>query len=209
MSKWVFRFSSRLVNFTFRLSTRIAILIGLLVLVSCSEGGARTDSGGNPVLVASLEADDLGLTEQLQVLQDGRVTKDEYELAVSATINCYRAQGHNIADPVLSPVNGLILLFNKPAQSSNVSSAPVDCSDIYLRLVERSYRETHENRMNKELRDRVSECLRDRGLRPSGDEDSADDYYAEFGERNFGDMIECIGEEASKLFPHLQVIPIP
>lgn len=209
MSKWMYRLSSRLVNFPFRLSTGIAILIGLLLLVSCSQVGASTNSGGNSVVVASLEAEDLGLTEQMEVLQDGRVTEGEYEWAVSATIACYRAQGHNIADPVLSPVNGLILLFNKPAQSSSVSSSLVDCSERYLRLVERSYRETHENRMNTDLRDRVSECLRDRGLRPSGDEESADDYYAEFGERNFDDMIECIGEEASKLFPHLQVIPIP
>jgi hypothetical protein len=136
-------------------------------------------------------------------LGDGVVTVTEYHLAVDRFITCVRDAGYEVSRPVLSPIDGLSLLYDiAPSGEPKIYNDAVQtCNLSHLSLTEPAFVESQSQVMNETLRQAVVECLRSQGSPATGEERNATEFATTT--RNNEIVLGCVVDSTHKLFPEL------
>jgi hypothetical protein len=187
----------------------MVLCIGAVGLSGCAE---TDDDGAGSVTPAMIKADarDLekeGYSEQAEMLSDGVVTAREYADAFDLLRTCVEANDGKVVDLQVNPVDGISLSFAfETADLPGIDKALDDCQFRYWTTLEMDYRESHLNKMDPLLRDAVSECMKERGIESTGEEDTVQDFAGEAGLVD-GVMTpraqaasDCIQEQVVELF---------
>lgn len=97
--------------------------------------------------------------------QDGVVTLAEYHMVVDRFITCARDAGYEVSEPVLSPIDGLRLLYSiAPSGEPRIyNDAVQSCNLSHISLTEPAFVESQSQVMNETLRQAVVTCLQDQG----------------------------------------------
>jgi hypothetical protein len=177
----------------------MSLAVGL-VLAAVTGCSLATGSGarGAPVEDA--------LPGQDWALRDGTVTAAEYRTAVDRFISCVRAAGYPVSAPVLSPIDGLSLLYDitPSGEPQKYNDAVQRCNLEHLSLVEPTYVEARTQVMDTKLRPAVAACLRAKGVRVSGTERNAADFAAVAKDKPT--VVECITASRQRVFPNLPAV---
>lgn len=170
------------------------LLCGLMlaILTGCAPA-AENDGGGAPSHPAA----------QDWALADGAVTDGEYRQAIDGFAKCVRDAGFPVDDAVLSPVDGLTLLYGIPPTGDPEawSKAVEDCNLAHISHVEPTYVEARDQRMTPELRDAAVKCLRAKDVRANGTERNVKELVDTAGQST--DVLDCVSGSARQLFPEL------
>lgn len=176
---------------------RAPLAVGLLVaaVTACATPGGGPGDREAPV--------DAPPAAQAWALDDGVVTDEEYRKAVDDFVLCVRAAGYAVEDPVLSPVDGLSLIYEiTPAGDPTVYNDAVQkCNLSTMSHIEPRYVEPRHQRMDDRLRPVVANCLRDHGVATTGREENVVDFDARA--RNDDLLMECVLHAVDEVFPEL------
>ncbi|GAB1514391.1 hypothetical protein [Actinophytocola sp. KF-1] len=139
---------------------------------------------------------------QAWALADGVVTESEYRTAVDGFVSCMRDAGYQVTDPVLSPVDGLSLLYDLEFSGDPAAwNAKVEeCNLGHVSHIEPSYVEEREQVMHPELRSATARCLNGKGVRLNGREHNVKDFYEAAGEQEDAAR-ECVRVAMVEEFP--------
>jgi hypothetical protein len=142
-------------------------------------------------------------TAQSWALTDGTVTDDEYRTAIDGFAKCVRDAGFPVNDAVLSPVDGLTLLYGIPptGDPDAWSKTVEDCNLTHISHIEPTYIEAREQRMTPQLRDAAVQCLRDKGVTAKGTEHNVKELIEATGKSP--EVLECVSRSTRQLFPEL------
>jgi len=195
------------------------LLVVVPLLSACTGGnGAGAEEAGTTsaqMKAVAREAGSNGYSELEAMLEDGKVTKDEYWQGVQNLQACVEERGLGFSEPQLSPVTGITYEFTINANGRSeeqVSADLAECEDRYFGsgFLEQAYRETHAQVMEPALRSAVVACMAKVG--ETGNADGAN--LAEIAPLDDDDRtrrdvaIKCAMEEGLRLFPELQTISI-
>jgi hypothetical protein len=173
---------------------RRALLCGLTLAIITGCAPAADDRGeGAPSYPAA----------QAWALDDGAVTDEEYRRAIDGFAGCVRGAGFPVADAVLSPVDGLTLLYGIPptGDPDAWSKAVEDCNLAHISHVEPVYVEAREQKMTPELREATARCLRDKRVRVAGTERNVREFVDAGGKSP--EVMECVSASTQRLYPEL------
>jgi hypothetical protein len=173
---------------------RRTLLCGLTLVITTGCTPAADDRGGGaPSYPAA----------QSWALADGTVTDDEYRTAIDGFTKCVRDAGFPANDAVLSPVDGVTLLYGIPptGDPGAWSKAVEDCNLAHVSHIEPTYVEAREQRMTPHLRDAAVRCLRDKGVSANGTERNVKELVDTTGKSP--EVLECVSGSAQQLFPEL------
>lgn len=172
------------------------VLIGGLLIVmaaGCTATTEPSNEDGAPI--------DNPPAAQAWALNDGTVTEDEYRKAVTEFVVCVRAAGYAIDDPVLSPVDGLSLIYDiiPAGDPITFNTAVQDCNLATISHIEPRYVEPRHQHMDDRLRPAVDKCLRGHGVTTTGQEENIID----FGMRTENDdlLLGCVLPAVREVFP--------
>lgn len=194
---------------------RLGILVVLptaLMLSACGGGDSSDSSTLTESQIQRLagEAEEAGYLDQASILEDGIVTAEEYEAAVDSYVDCVAEYGYTVSERVVSPVDSLSLEyatdtagFNPDEAQSNIQS----CSEGHISYVERGYLGSHEARMDGPLLLALDSCVSEHGVRTTGDEATARDFF-ELDGMDPGLLAMCISNAADELYPDLPSISV-
>ncbi len=165
----------------------------MLAMITGCAPAAEDGDGGAPSYPAA----------QAWALNDGTVTDEEYRQAVDGFAKCVREAGFPVADAVLSPVDGLTLLYGIPptGDPDAWSKAVEDCNLAHISHVEPTYVEAREQKMTPELRDATARCLRDERVRVAGTERNVKEFVDTAGKS--AEVLKCVSASAQRLYPDL------
>lgn len=176
---------------------RLVLLAVGLIAVAVTGCSLATGAGGQgPASVDPLQ-------EQDWALGDGVVTVMEYHMAVDRFVTCVRDAGYEVSEPVLSPIDGLSLLYDiVPSGEPRIyNDAVQSCNLSHISLTEPAFVESQSQVMNETLRQAVVECLRGQGITVTGEERNATEFAAVT--RNNQVTLNCVFDSTHKLFPEL------
>jgi hypothetical protein len=142
--------------------------------------------------------------EQAWALGDGIVTQEEYHTAVDRFISCMRDAGFDSTRPVLSPIDGVSLLYDiVPGGDPAVWNKTIDsCNALHISHIEPAYVESQEHVMAAPLRQGVTDCVASKGIRRAGSERNVTDFVSAAGGQ-VPTVMECVVNVARELFPEL------
>lgn len=141
---------------------------------------------------------------QAWALGDGAVSQQEYHTAVDSFITCMRTAGFTVTKPVLSPIDGLTLLYDiVPSGEPAVWNETLEsCNQRHLSHIEPAYVESAPHVMQPLLRKAVAKCLARQGVSTKGSESNATEFVAATGNRSLL-VMKCVTTTARTLFPEL------
>ncbi|MES5823261.1 hypothetical protein [Streptomyces sp. RG80] len=170
-------------------------LLTAVAVAACSPG--TTDSG------AQGANEDVPLPGQQWALRDHRVTAAEYRTAIKRFLACIEDSGYRTGDPVISPIDGLSLLYDitPSGDPATYNDRVQRCNLGHLSMIEPTYVESHRKVMDRPLRRAVGACLEGRGVHVSGTEHNATDFAATA--RDEPVVVECVTETRQQLYPDL------
>nr|WP_240982696.1 hypothetical protein [Streptomyces sp. S3(2020)] len=173
-------------------------MLTAVAVAACSPG---TDNGTDSGTQGANE--DVPLPGQQWALRDDRVTAGEYRTAITRFLACIQDSGYRTGDPVISPIDGLSLLYDiTPSGDPTTYNDRVQrCNLSHLSMIEPTYVESHRKVMTQPLRRAVGECLEDRGVKVSGTEHNATDFATTA--RDEPVVVECVTETRQQLYPDL------
>lgn len=154
-----------------RISAPITLaIVAMVALVGCSAAEPTTNPYSDRIKEAQAEA---STDFERQVLEDGDLTRAEYEEAVNRYVECMEAQSVQI-----SPVEQSgYFIFSTSTASSLYDASDDQCRPGTIGLIEALYVDMTMNPENRPFGEVVRECLVARGAVESGF--SADDLKAE------------------------------
>ncbi|MFC8427565.1 hypothetical protein [Streptomyces sp. NPDC057253] len=169
-------------------------LLTAVAVASCTPGTDNTTQGAN---------EDVPLPGQQWALRDDRVTASEYRTAITRFLACIEDSGYRTSDPVISPIDGLSLLYDiTPSGDPATYNERVQrCNLGHLSMIEPSYVESHHKVMDQPLRIAVGKCLERRGAHVSGTEQNATDFATAAHDEPA--VVECVTETRQQLYPGL------
>ncbi len=159
-------------------------MLGALAVAGCAAGGPEA--------------------AQAWALEDGVVTKAEYHKAVGGFLTCLREAGYEVTEPVISPMDGLTLLYDivPSGEPAAWNEKLESCNHRHLSHIEPAYVEAIEHVMDESLRQGVAQCLAKKGITAKGSERNATDFVAASGNRPLV-VMECVTTTARAIFPGL------
>lgn len=177
---------------------RLQVVRGLVLVLVFTAGCAPASGDGDRGTVA---AEPEYPAAQSWALNDGTVTDDEYKTAISQFVMCVTDAGYRVTDPVLSPVDGLTLLYDLTPQGDpdRWNEKMESCNVTYVSHIEPTYVEARQQVMDPSLRDRTGQCLRDKGFILSGTESNVEQFRDSTGGSNT--VMECVSASLKELFP--------
>ncbi|SEF37492.1 hypothetical protein SAMN05421837_11452 [Amycolatopsis pretoriensis] len=130
------------------------------------------------------------------------VTETEYRTSIDGFVSCMRNAGYAVTDPVLSPIDGLTLLYDlHPSGDPDAWNKKVDeCDSGFVSQIEPAYVESREQVMAPVLRSATATCLTDGGIRLSGSEHNVKDFV-DAAEGAGDKVMRCISTAMKRLFP--------
>lgn len=169
-------------------------LLTAVAVAACSPG---TDSGARGA------NEDVPLPGQQWALRDDRVTAGEYRTAITRFLACVEDSGYRTGDPVISPIDGLSLLYDitPSGDPATYNDRVQRCNLRHLSMIEPTYVESHRKVMDQPLRRAVGKCLEDRGMNVSGAEQNATDFATTAHDEPA--VVECVTETRQQLYPGL------
>jgi hypothetical protein len=179
-------------------------LAGVVLLVIAACGGPSPDAGSRD----PQDGDPLGIDPQRTqawALGDGVVTKEEYTAAVKAFRGCITAAGYRVSEPMISPVDGLTLLYDLlPSGDPKVWNKAIEaCNLRHISHIEPAYVEGHTQMMAVRLRAATANCLTRQGIALKGGEKNLADFISAAGMRRRQSVMDCVVKAARELFPNL------
>ena len=181
---------------------RVPLGVGLLLvaITSCTPPEGGTGGQGAPA--------DPPPAAQAWALDDGVVTDEEYSKAVNDFVQCVRDAGYVVEDPVLSPVDGLSLIYKITPSGvpETYNNAVQKCNLDTMSHIEPRYVEPRDQQMDEQLRPVVANCLRDRGVVLTAREENVVDFDASAGNDDL--LVECVLRAVDEVFPELSDINI-
>lgn len=141
---------------------------------------------------------------QSWALEDRVVSESEYRAAVANFVSCVRDAGYSISDPMLSPVDGLTLLYDiTPSGDPDAWSRKLEeCNLTHVSHIEPAYVEAREQTMEPSLRAATVTCLRSKGFEPRGTERNVKDFVDSTD--GVGTAVtQCVTTSIGQLFPEL------
>jgi len=168
----------------------------LVAAAACAPPAVEHDGGG----AAGIDPE----SAQGWALDDHVVTQDEYRAAVTGFISCMAAAGYQSTEPVVSPVDGITLLYDiTPEGDPKIWNEKIEtCNLLHLSHIEPAYLESRQQIMDESLREATITCLDNQGIGMTGRERVVADFAAAAGERT-QTVMECVTDSARKLFPEL------
>ncbi|WP_179118083.1 hypothetical protein [Saccharothrix sp. ALI-22-I] len=132
------------------------------------------------------------------------MSENEYRDAIEAFRSCVRDAGYPVGEPVLSPVDGLTLLYDIPptGEPDAWNRKVEECNLAHVSHIEPAYVEAREQTMVPTLRDAAVECLRDKGFTPKGTERNVKELVDSTGE-TANVAMECVTNSLRRLFPQV------
>lgn len=169
-------------------------LLTAVAVAACSPGTGSGAQGAN---------EDVPLPGQQWALWDDRVTAGEYRTAITRFLACIEDSGYRTGDPVLSPIDGLSLLYDitPSGDPATYNDRVQRCNLGHLSMIEPTYVESHRKVMDQPLRRAVGKCLKGRGVSVSGAEQNATDFATTA--RDEPTVVECVTETRQQLYPDL------
>ncbi len=173
----------------------VTVLLALAAISGCTTGQADDESG---------PGSDTPPTAQAWALDDDTVTEHEYQKAIGDFVACIKAAGYDASTPVLSPIDGLTMLFDlKASGDMNVYNTKMEtCNQTHLSHIEPAYVEQRRQVMDTRLRDATARCMTDKGIKLTGREANAGDFAAAT-HNAMATVMECVRPAAHELFPNL------
>jgi hypothetical protein len=172
----------------------VLLVVGLISAAGCS---LATGAGGQG-------PGDVNLPQKQDwALEDGMVTVTEYHIAVDRFIACVRDAGYEVSEPVLSPVDGLSLLYDiAPSGEPRIyNNTMQSCNLSHVSLIEPAFVESQSQVMNETLRQAVVTCLQGQSIPANGKERNATEFAAVAGNNQV--TLSCVVDSTRKLFPEL------
>lgn len=139
---------------------------------------------------------------QAWALDDGVVTESEYHTAIDGFVSCMRAAGYSVTDPVVSPIDGLTLLYDlNPSGSPDAWNEKLEeCDTSYVSMIEPTYVEARDQVMEPSLQAATARCLSEKDIRVGGNERNVKDFVDSADEP--GNVImQCVTPAMRQLFP--------
>lgn len=174
---------------------RAKVACGLALMLAFATSCSPAPGEQLPVEPAYPEA-------QAWALDDGVVTDTEYREAIDGFVSCMRDAGYSITDPVLSPIDGLTLLYDmNPSGPPEAWNEKVEeCDSSFVSMIEPTYVASRDQVMEPSLQAATARCLNDEGIRVSGKERNVKEFADSAGEP--GNVImQCVSPSMHKLFP--------
>ena len=148
-----------------------------------------------------------GFDDVVAILEDGKVTAEEYALGHDLGRRCKEALGMKYGPATLDPISGTQLIETEEyrgATDESTQEAFDACDTRYFFAVETVYLDTTPQRMDPALLGSVRECLDRVGHPHSGDEVSFEDFYDSGASWSPQDPVAvCVLEQAQMLYPDL------
>lgn len=172
---------------------RARVACGLVL--AFATGCSPTNGEQPPVEPAYPEA-------QAWALDDGVVTESEYRSAIDGFVSCMRDAGYAISDPVLSPVDGLTLLYDlDPSGPPDAWNKKVEeCDASYVSQIEPTYVEARDQVMEPSLRSATARCLSDKEIKLSGKEQNVKEFSDSANDPG-NVVMQCVTTAMRELFP--------
>jgi hypothetical protein len=139
---------------------------------------------------------------QAWALDDGVVTDNEYREAIDGFVSCMRDAGYPVTDPVVSPIDGLTLLYDmNPSGPPEVWNEKVEeCDSSFVSMIEPTYVESRDQVMEPSLRSATARCLNDKGVELSGNERNVKDF-SDSADDPGNIVMQCVSTSLRQLFP--------
>lgn len=198
------------------LKSCVALIVGAVLLLSGCV--AEQTTGTEPQLLTAdqireyaAQERDAGHTEQAGILDDGKVTSDEYSNAFGLLADCLSAKGLLVSEPAMDPVSNVRYAFSYDYNGINQVEAlrVIDsCEAVFWTSVSVAFSLSREERMDPALADYAAGCLRDRGYAPAEGSSSVRDLVHELGDDASDDVVECVHRGVLELFPDLPSVAI-
>jgi hypothetical protein len=182
------------------------VVVGVLALTACSSPAAVTPR--ELVLTAAADAKQQGYDEQYELLADGQVDSDDYDIAYRLFRECLTEQGVLVGDPVVSPADGLRYVFEIDANGlapSVVDEVQLACENEFWLPTSVLYVDTNEQVMDEPLRTAAIDCLLEQGYELDGDESNFPEMIGDpdiDGEQREA-AATCVFDAAHELYPEL------
>lgn len=141
---------------------------------------------------------------QAWAVGDGTVSETEYRAAIDGFVSCMREAGYTIGDPVLSPIDGLTLLYDLiPSGNPDAWNKKVEeCNRAHVSHIEPAYVEARAQTMAPPLRAATAKCLSAKGFTLRGTERNLADFAK--ATNNIGDaLMDCLATTVPQVFPGL------
>lgn len=186
------------------------------ILVSGCASGDQDSSQDHAMTSAQIEAlaeveQKAGHDDQAAVLEDGAVDSVEYDATFNALEKCLTERGFVVTSPVVSPVNGLRYEFSADFGARDQVSALADmddCEAVHWNSVAQAYESSNEAVMDPTLSAAAASCLQERGHSDATEESSVARFVSALGENAVDDVVQCVQDEGSKLFPDLPSLTV-
>jgi hypothetical protein len=177
---------------------RIAAMLAavLLSVTGCASVASDGDRG-----VPAIDP----LQAQAWALGDGVVTEDEYRTAVEKFRSCMKDSGYTVTPPVLSPIDGLTLLYDAiPTGDVKTWNVKIEeCNLTTVSHVEPGYVESHTQVMDEKVRRATIDCLVAKGIKTSGTERNIQEFQAVAAKNKKETIMGCIMKSARDIYPDL------
>jgi hypothetical protein len=174
------------------------IIVGLLACLISGCSGPTDAEQPEPEPVDTVPA------SQNWALGDGKVDEKEYRKALDDFMTCMKDAGYESVGPVLSPLDGLTLLFEvQPSGEPAVYNAKIEeCNSRHLSWIEPGYVEAGTQVMDDKVRLATVKCLEAKGLKLTGTETNVTEFVESAGGSTTV-VMPCAIDAAKKLYPEL------
>lgn len=162
--------------------------------------------------IAALERGDTLLAD---ALEDGEISRREYELLYHRDLECYldsglaQQTGETIWDPISNLTLQTPLDYREEPATEGEGRLLNECTDAFL-YPDLLFQTSNEPRMNDDLLAYVRDCLEQKGFETQEDATWLGDLVGPDASQlpNHTGIDECVKDGAGVLYPELQVIGI-
>lgn len=147
-----------------------------------------------------------GHDEQADLLEDGRLTQEEYAVAFDLLTQCLSSQGVRTTIPVVDPVSNdrFAFSYDFAGVKPDVAVKAIDlCEARYWKSVSIAYSAGVSPHMDPALVEATSKCLQEKGLVTTTSPRSVREFVDALGKESVDDITSCIQDAVVKLYPDL------
>jgi hypothetical protein len=148
----------------------------------------------------------LGHNEQAQLMEDGKVTLEDYSSAFDLLSQCLSSDGVKTTDPVTDPVSGdrFAFSYDFAGIKPDVAIRAIDnCEASYWKSVSLAYSSGVSQRMDPRIAAATTTCLQEKGLPVPPSANSVPDFAGVLDKDDIEVMKMCIQDSVAEFFPEL------
>ncbi|MEO6083756.1 MAG: hypothetical protein ABIQ18_11700 [Umezawaea sp.] len=163
---------------------------------------AQPDHAGSAPRYLSAEEYATGVADQEELMTDGSVTRADYELAVNRFVGCLTGGGAEVDNRGWDPVGDrdIVILYRGAKPGVDMDGYGDECLTAHLSKVSERYTDSTEPVMAGNLVEFTRNCLRTKGVTPTGEEKSADAFRKTAGNKS-GVVNDCVIDGMKHLYP--------